>query len=400
MPETTGGQLRIAHLGKYYAPVHGGIERVTQSLAEWQAARGHHVDVLVHQRPGLRSSVTQRLNGVTVRRVGCLGAPLYTPVSPAWPRQLARLLDEAKPDVLHVQMPNPWCFFLLASRAARRIPWVLHWQADVTAAVPDWRVRAAYRAYQPLERSLLAHADVVVATSSAYADASEPLMPWRSRVHVIPIGIAPLPRIPADAVVAEARDSWPPGDRLRLLALGRLSYYKGFGILLDALARGSDATLLVVGDGEQRDALAQQAMRLGLSTRVRFSGQVDDVRLAALQVAADALVLPSLDRSESFGVVQLEAMRAATAVIASDVPGSGVSSVAQHGVTGLHVPPGDAVALADAIGRLEGDRDLCQRMGAAGQVRWQERFSLDASAQSFLDLYRQLRSGRIPARAS
>lgn len=399
MPDTRSGRLRIAHLGKYYAPVRGGIERVTQDLAEWQAARGHRVDVLVHQRPGLRSSVSEEANGVTVHRVGCFGAALYTPVSPAWPRQLAQLLARAQPDVLHVQMPNPWCFFLLASRAARRIPWVLHWQADVTAAVPDWRVRGAYRLYQPLERALLARADAVVATSTAYADASKPLMRCRTPVQVIPIGLAPLQQVPRPESVIAARGMWPPGDGLRLLAVGRLSYYKGFGVLLDALAGASDATLLVVGEGEQRGALVQRAERQGLSARVRFVEQIDDARLAEFQAAADVLVLPSLDRSESFGVVQLEAMRAATAVIASDIPGSGIGTVAQHGVTGLHVPPGDVGALADAIARLAGDRALCRDMGDAGHARWQARFTLDASAQSFVDLYHQLCSKRMAGAA-
>lgn len=399
MPDPASDRLRIAHLGKYYAPVRGGIERVTQDLAQWQAAQGHAVDVLVHQRPGLHSTTNERLNGVTVRRVGSLGAFLYAPISPAWPRELARLLDEGRPDILHVQMPNPWCFFLLASRAARRIPWLLHWQADVTAAVPDWRVGAAYRAYRPLQRALLRRAAAIVTTSPAYADASQPLAQWRERVQVIPIGIAPLRDPPGQDAIATARALWPSGDGLRLLAVGRLSYYKGLSVLLDALASTDDARLLIVGDGEQRNALQQRVAALRLTARVRFAGELGDESLLSAHAAADALVLPSLDRSESFGVVQLEAMRAATAVIASDVPGSGVGSVAQHGVTGLHVPPGDAGALGAAIAQLAVDRDACRRMGAAGQARWRAQFSLDASAGAFVDIYRQLHAGRIASDA-
>lgn len=389
-PTGTARPLRIAHLGKYYAPVRGGIERVTQDLAQWQVAHGHAVTVLVHQRPGVRTCRTEEINGVEVRRVGCWGAPMYTPISPSWPRALARMLAEFNPDIIHVQMPNPWSFFLLASRAARRVPWVVHWQADVTATVPDWRVRMAYQCYRPLERAFLRRAAAIAVTSQAYGAASAVLSRCPERLHVIPIGITPLREPPGQHAIDAARALWPCGAGMRLLAVGRLSYYKGFDTLLEALADVGEGVLLIVGDGDGRDALRRQAQAAGIDARVRFADHVDEATLMAAYAAADVLVLPSRDRSESFGVVQLEAMRAGTAVIASDVPGSGVGSVAEHGVSGLHVPPGDSVALGAAIGRLTADRALCRRMGAAGQRRWQARFTLDRSARAFMDLYQQL----------
>ncbi|HEY0178759.1 MAG TPA: glycosyltransferase [Dokdonella sp.] len=375
-------RLRVLHVGKYYAPERGGIERYTQALAEWCVAHGDAVAALVHQRPGCWRGARATLGGVEIRRAGCLAAPVYTPLSPAFPLELARVLHEFRPQLLHLHLPNPSSFAALAMPAARRLPWIVHWHADVPPDSPDRRLRTFYRAYRPFERALLARAHAVVATSTPYLDASAALAPWRAKVTVVPLGIA-------DAAAGALRtDLWPASGGLRLLAVGRLSRYKGFDVLLDALALGTDASLLLVGGGECERELRDLAQARGVDRRVAFAGVLDDAALAGAYAAADAFVLPSLDRGEAFGLVLLEAMRAARPVVASAIPGSGVGVVVADGETGLLVPPGDAAQLARAIARLD-DADLRARLGAAGRARWQREFTLDRSAAAIRALYAQ-----------
>src|SRR5690606_21075079 len=107
----------------------------------------------------------------------------------------------------------------------------------------------------------------------------------------------------------------------------------------------------------------------------------------AAYAAADVFVLPSLDRSEAFGLVLLEAMRDGVPVVASDIRGSAVGHVVIDGATGLLVPPGDVSALAFAVARLGSDPALRSRLGAAGRERWRDAFTLERSARSVLDLY-------------
>ncbi|NCT68294.1 MAG: glycosyltransferase [Rhodanobacteraceae bacterium] len=373
--------MRILHLGKYYAPVRGGIERYTQALAEACTAAGDAVGVLVHERPGRWRSARETLGDVEVRRAGCLAAPLYTPLSPAFPFELARALREFRPDLLHLHFPNPSCFAALASPAARRLPWIVHWHADVPPDGPDWRLRAAYRAYRPFEQAVLRRAQAIVATSQPYLDASLALRPWRDKATANPLGLAD-----AGAAAPQA-DLWPSGPGLRLLAVGRLSHYKGFDVLLEALAQLPDARLLLVGHGECERELRTQVAAHGLAAHVRLAGDLDDATLAAAYAGADLFVLPSLDRSEAFGLVLLEAMRAGLPVVASAIAGSGVGTVVADGDTGLLVPPGDAGALAAAIGRL-GDAELRARLGAAGRARFLREFTLERSTQAVRDLYR------------
>ena len=102
---------------------------------------------------------------------------------------------------------------------------------------------------------------------------------------------------------------------LRILAVGRLSYFKGIDVLLRAIADVAETSLVVIGDGECRSALEQQARSLGIEARVQFTGRVDmdaagEMALRAAYENADVFCLPSTDRAESFGLVLLEAMRA------------------------------------------------------------------------------------------
>ena len=375
--------MRILHLGKYYAPERGGIESYTQALCEWTLAQGHAVAALVHQRPGTWRTTREAVDGIEVRRVACIAAPVYTPVSPTYPFELSRALADFAPDLLHLHLPNPSCFALLASARAQRVPWIVHWHSDIPPDAPDWRLRTGYRVYKPFEQALLKRAAAVVATSDAYLNASVALAPWRAKARVIALGagdvVLPPPR----------RDIWPDSDGVRWLAVGRLSHYKGFDVLLRALADVPDARLVIVGEGECANELRETAAKCGVAGRVRFAGAVDEATLLAAYASADAFVLPSLNRGEAFGLVLLEAMRARLPVVASAIEGSGIGEVVSDGDSGLLVPPGNAAALAAALARMR-DADLRARMGARGRERFEASFTLERSAQRWLQLYQDV----------
>ncbi len=375
--------MRILHLGKYYAPQRGGIERHLQDLCEWLVANGHESSALVHQPAGQWRSALETIEGVEVCRVGCIAAPLYTPLSPAMPWSLSKMIGRTNAQVLHLHLPNPSCFWALLSPRARALPWVIHWHADVSEEMPDWRVRAAYRIYRWFERALLVRSVAIIATSRAYLDASKALSDCKYKVTVIPLGIAEA------KVEMGLAPEWPCRGGLRLLGVGRLSHYKGFAVLLDALARTPGASLVLIGKGEESSRLRALASQLGLNERITMLGELDDADLLAAYAAADVLILPSLDRSEAFGLVLLEAMRAGLAIIASDIPGSGVGHVIEAEKSGLLVRPGDVGALADALARIA-EPDFRRQLAEAGHQRWLEKFTLAKSAQSILSIYQRV----------
>ena len=376
--------VRVLHLGKYYPPFAGGMERFLGDLLPALAAEGVEPAALVHahDRPG------RRQHPFPVWRVPAYGRLLYTPVSPAFPLWLARMIRHFRPHLLHLHLPNPSAFWVLALPAARRLPWVIHWHADVVASTIDPRLALAYRLYRPWEQALLRRAVKVIATSPPYRDASAPLRPWRDKTEVVPLGIDPARLAPpGDEELAWAVRQWGDG-RLRLLCVGRLTYYKGHAVLLAALRPDDGIHLICVGAGERLDPLRQRARQRRLD--VHFTGALSDARRNALLATCDVLVLPSVERTEAFGVVLLEAMAYGKPVIAARVPGSGMGWVVEAGVTGWLVPPGDAAALAQVLQAVRRCPVERRRRGEAGRVRLSRRYHIRTCARSLAAIYREV----------
>jgi glycosyltransferase involved in cell wall biosynthesis len=370
--------LRVLHLGKFYPPHAGGIERFCADLARAQLRQGLEPTVLAHGDPG---SIPAD-HPVPVSLVRSHGRLLFVPVSPGWPLAMHRALDSWRPQLLHVHLPNPSAFWLLGMPRARALPWVVHWHADIPEDARHAGLRLAYPLYRQFERRMLDQAATVIATSQRYADASRALLPVRGKLRVLPLGLADAPS-PAEP------PEWPCAG-LRLLAVGRLSYYKGFDTLIRALAGVPGASLLVIGSGEQQRAIEQQVRDSGVGDRVRLLGQVDDATLEAAYRACDALCLPSVDRSEAFGLVLLEAMRAGKPVLASDIPGSGVAEVVGEGHGGRLVTLRDIDAWRAALQRLIDAPDDLEIMGQAGLARWRQQFRIDAVASALTTIYRDV----------
>lgn len=344
-----------------------------------------------------------RLDGMELRvvRTGTWARILFTPISPAFPSHLWRLIADLRPDILHLHMPNPSVFWALLLPSARRIPWVVHWHADVVTAGHNWLMKLMYVCYRPFERAVLKRAAAVIVTSPPYCDSSEALRPWRSKCRMVPLGLDTR-RLPRDAGTAGdetdrtdlENDSGPPV--LRILAVGRLTYYKGFRYLIKSIASSDGLQLDLVGAGKQEKELKRLADSLGLQGRVGFHGSLDDSRLAQLMSRCDCLCLPSIERTEAFGLVLLEAMSFGKATVVSDVPGSGMGWIVDHGVTGLKVPPADSSALADAFGALMADRERLAEMGRAGRVKFERLFEINHAAEGIVDTYRTVLSEMAP----
>lgn len=377
--------MRVLHLSKYFPPHPGGIERYVQLLARAQRRAGLRVAVLAHASPRRdRAARVWREDGLLLVEARTVAEVAYTPISPAWLLRLDCLLRRFRPDLLHVHLPNPWAFSLLLHPAARRLPWVLHWHADVPDGAGNRTMRAALPVYRRFERALLARAEAVIATSESYARSSPALSIRKGAVDVVPLAVDD----PGEAAEQSCLD-WP-GPGLRLLSVGRLTYYKGLGVLLDAVERCPGVSLVVIGEGEERAALQRRIQSAGLGDRVRLAGAVDDATLERAYRDADVLCLPSLDRAEAFGMVLLEAMRSGRPCIASRVPGSGMGEVVVHGESGLLVEPGDADSLAAALARYRDQPGLLSQHGEAGRLRWQQHYRIDAGAAAISRIYRRL----------
>ena len=343
--------MKILHLGKYYHPHRGGMETVLRHQAEGLAGRGCEVTVLV---AGAVADRIEIRSGVRVVRALTAGTFRSQPLTPTLPGLLRREVALQNPDLVILHLPNPLAaaaWLLVGALGDLALTRLAVWHhADITRQQVD---AAPARAVQ---RRCLARAETIWVSSSALAAGSRELAPWRSRVAVVPFGIDLKPWY----ALTPRRDG-------PFLFVGRLVPYKGLEVLLDAVAAVPEVRLDLVGTGPRRAAVMEGIEARGLVDRVQLRGELDDAALVELMSRARALILPSVDTSETFGLVQLEAMAAALPVVASYLA-TGVRDVGEADRTHLFVAPGNAAALAAALGRLQDD-DLVVRLGEAARLR-------------------------------
>lgn len=363
--------MNVLEVSKFYYPEYGGLESVVRTAAEGVAERGHDVRVLATVPQGRGHSHT--VSDIPVTKTSSLGQVLSVPLTPTFPLRLRRAVRSA--DVVHYHIPNP---VTVASHFVARpdAPTVATYHSDIV------RQSGALRAYRPLLERFLEAVDRILVTSPRLLDHSEVLGPYREKCRVVPLSVdtstfGP----PGSAAEAPSMDI----DGPVLLFVGKLRYYKGVEYLVEAMAE-IDATLVVVGEGERRDALETAAQETGVSERVRFLGHVSEAQLHSWYDAADLFVLPSVEPSEAFGVVQLEAMAYGTPVVNTDLP-TGVPWVSKDGETGLTVPPRDSAALATAITNLLDDDERRATYGRAARKRVESTFTQEARIDALIECF-------------
>ena len=371
--------MKVLQISKFYWPVMGGIESVAWELSEGLNRAGVQADVLCSNQR--RQTTREKFStGYDVVRTASHGMLLSTSMSPAMVRQLCRLAPAY--DVLHVHMPDPMA--ALAVWVARpRGAVVVHWHSDVI------RQRKALKLYEPLQRWLLQRANAVVATSEAYSAASDSLRAWRSRVEVVPIGISDRYSAKVSEQAAALRQRFR--KRRIVFSLGRMTYYKGFDVLIEAAAAlPDDCVVLIGGDGELLEHYRSMVIKRGLAGKVHLLGHIAHLDLPSYYEACDVFCMPSTVRAEAYGVAMVEAMVMGKPIVATDIAGSGVPWVNVHGVTGYNVPVRQPALLAAALLQLLCDQPLRQSMGAASRQRYLQEFNAELMTQRTIDLYRRL----------
>jgi rhamnosyl/mannosyltransferase len=363
-------RLKVVHAAKFYPPVHGGMETVVRDLCDGTADQW---DVSVVAANTRRRTDADRVGSVDVLRVASLGTLSSVPLCPSF----AVHLWASEADCLVLHEPNPIAGASLYFRQPARSLIIWH-HSDLVR--PWW----APLTYGRIQRALYRRADCVVVSSPTLA-ASSSLVPHARRVEMIPFGIE-LERFLADDARTRREAQMLRGQSAgpRVLFVGRFVYYKGVHVLLDAIARAS-GTLVLVGEGPLEPALRARVAELRLGDRVVFAGRVPEADLPRWYRSCDLFVLPSVARTEAFGVVQVEAMAAGLPVVSTDLP-TGVPWVNQDGVTGFVVAPGDAAALARAITRLAGDADLRTRLGSQARRRAEAMFDRSRMIRAFRDV--------------
>lgn len=375
--------MKIAHVVSTFPPYRGGIGNVCFYQVQGLISRGHSVTVFT-PRYRANPEPTSDLEASVVRL-----RPWLSYGNAAWLPQLLWAIRSY--DIIHVHYPcfgieSLWLMKLWRPRAKI----ILHYQMDV---IGQGFLRSIFALHNWLVLPLLLHlSDRILVSSSDYYTHSiltKRHLVHRQKVVAIPNGVDV-----SFFVQRRPRPGFMPiqagGSRIVLFVggLDRAHYFKGLAVLLQAIAITERTTLIVVGSGDLQPQYVDQCRKLGIAERVLFVGSTSNDELVDYYNVCNVLVLPSIDSTEAFGLVILEALACARPVIASNLPG--VRALIDHERDGLVVAPKDVQALHLAIERVISNESWQKELGDAGRRKVTARYSWEKVCDALEHMYSEV----------
>jgi len=367
--------LKVLHVYKdYFPPIQGGIEKTINFLCT-NFKDSMDVEVLVTNR--VCKTEIEYVEGVKVYKVADLGRVLSAPLSPLFPYWIGKI----KADILHIHLPNPTSVIsYLIRKPEGKV--VVTWHSDII------RQKNFLVAYRPFLYKFLNYADVIIGTSERYIETSPHLKNFKEKCVAIPLGIDQKqyesnPSIQSEVEIIKGKY----GDRI-ILFVGLLRYYKGVQYLIKAM-KNVNGNLVIVGKGPMMKQLEDLTKNLNLEEKVSFTGEVHDKQKLAFYHACDVFCLPSIFRSEGFGLSQIEAFACGKPVVSTNLD-TGVPYVNKNYVTGIVVEPANPDLLARAIKRLLDNPELRKKLGEGAKMRAGTEFSHKRIVSMTKDVYEKV----------
>ena len=373
---------RILHLGKFSYWQVGGIETAVDNLLQGLSPFFQLLKVAANN--SFKMETREKLNYIEIS-VPLVGLLARTPFCPTLPYCVKKLHQRYQFSIVHLHLPNPMAHFAsqVLPHSVKRI---ISWHSDVI------QQKRLLKIYQPFVNHLLKQTSALVVSTSYLAEKSVQLAVARQRniIETIPYGVA------FNCFLANSYTEKVKCFRQQFIncflvfALGRHVAYKGFYYLIEAmLYLPANLILLLGGEGPLTPVLKKQVKKLKLENQVYFLGEIEKKELPVYYYACDVFCLPSIEQSEAFGIVQLEAMACAKPVVCCDLARAG-SDINQDGITGFVVPPRSSSLLAKAIARFYREPRLCQIFGKAAYHYVKEKFTNQLMIARMRALYEKI----------
>lgn len=395
-------KLKILQVNKLYFPYIGGIEKVVQQIAE---GLNDQTDMKVLVCQDKRIGLKEKINNVRVYRSPSLGLWGNLPLPYRFSSDLKKLSKDR--DIIHVHMPFPFADMacLLSGYKGKIIVW---WHSDIV------RQKKLMKFYRPIMKRFLKRVDKIIVATEGHIEGSDELRNFREKCVVVPFGVDKEVEESADRYFRlkslqhdiQNNDELVPinieenqfssgrqaEEMVRFLFVGRLVYYKGCKHLLEAFSNlDGKVELNIVGTGPLEHELKEMANRLGIQSKVNFHGSVTAEELYQCYEQCDVFVLPSVAKSEAFGLVQLEAMVYGKPVINTWLP-SGVPYVSIHKETGLTVKPKNVSELEKAMRWMQYHPLEREGMGQRARKRVKEVYNMDYMLDRVMEVYEEVES--------
>lgn len=369
--------MKILHVGKWY-PWTGGIETVRDDIAYSISEQGIDCDMLCEAPMGSESKVFTINNHCKVITEKTSFKLIRVPISLGFITKLRKIA--AQYDIIHIHQPDPIAIVALWFSGFKGKV-VTHWHCDIS------EYSFLLKLYRPIQDWILKRADKIVVTTQITADQSTYLKKYKDKFVVIPIGI----NLPCSyPTLAEEVSKKYDGKKI-IFAMGRMAKYKGFNYLVDAAKNlPKESIVLIGGKGPLYEELKQQISVSQLDKKVKLLGFLSVEEVSAYYDACSVFCMPSIDKGEAFGIVQIEAMAHSKPVVTTNIAGSGVPWVNKHGYSGLNVEVKNADALSAAINQLLLNDEMRKEMGINAKKRFDTLFAKNVMVSKTLELYKSL----------
>ena len=282
-------------------------------------------------------------------------------------------------DIIHIHHPDPMAALALFCSNTSNKKIILHWHSDII------KQKILLKFYNPLQKWLIKRSDKIIATSEDYALGSNDIKIYLKKVVVIPIGVEI--NFNSNENLTKQLKMQYEGKKI-IYSLGRLCYYKGFNDLIDSAKYLDDSyVILIGGEGSLKEKLQNQIDLLGLNEKVVLLGKIKKEDMDSYFSTCSIFCLPSVEKSEAFGIVQIEAMSYSKPIVATKIPKSGVGWVNKDSYSGINVNPKDSVGLANAFKYICNNNDTYAQFSSNSRKRYEDEFTSEKMIDRVLKLY-------------
>jgi glycosyltransferase involved in cell wall biosynthesis len=385
--------MKIMMVTPYFYPKIGGLENYALNIAK--GLKNDHTIVVVTSNHESNKLVIDKVEGMKVYRLPAWFKVSNTPINPLWYFQIKRIIKDEKPDVINAHTPVPFIADIV-ERARGRIPFVLTYQNDL---IKSNKVQQALVLgyYWILGNKTLRNSENIIASSGYYAENSPRLKKYQPKLEIVS------PGIDVERFNSKVDKQWLkkkyPGKKIVLFvsSLDKTHAHKGLDVLIKAVAQAKKTIpnmhLIVAGKGDATPSYQALAMELGITGDVSFPGFVEDKDLPRYYAGADVLALPSVNKSEGFGMVLVEAMACGTPVIGTAI--GGITYVLNTTQGGVLVKPYDIPDLAAALTRIINTDDLHKRLSDNGSKAAREKFTWKSATKETQRIFQRAEMPRI-----
>lgn len=323
------------------------------------------------------------LNNVYVRRTKSYGELFSVSITPQLIHKFGEIASDY--DIIHVHHPDPVAALgIFLHRPKARV--IVHWHSDI---VKQW---IGLFFYKPIQNWLLRRSNLIICTSTNYISGSKHLTRFKEKTVAVPIGITS-PNPVGKNFISDVKKRY--ANRFIVFSVGRFVYYKGFEYLIRSSQYLDDSFVIIIGgDGPLLKQCRELIGKAGLGHKVKLIGRLSSDELAAHYEACDIFCLPSVVKSEAFGIVMVEAMAYGKPIVSTKIEGSGVDWVNQNEMTGLTVNRKDPKELANAFIKLRNNKELRIEFGNSARSRFHNNFTISVMVDSIITHYNQVLAKR------